>query len=132
MRYISDKVISFSIRVKGSTNNVRVSFLAVSTGGSSFVTNSVPLAEAMEKSKMYGSLYRRAPECVNENLKSKKQPSEKVASKKRYEDVKGVSSWQDAVTYLDERFGVEPNKLMTPESILQEAELKGIKFPDLG
>lgn len=131
MRYISDKVISFSIRIEGRADSVRVNFLATSTGGSSFVTNSVPLAKALEKSKMYGSLYRRAPECVNETLKSKKQPAEKGVSKKRYEDVKGVSSWQDAVTYLAEKYGVEPNKLMTPESILQEAESKGIKFPDL-
>lgn len=131
MRYISDKVISFSIRVKGSSNNVRVSFLSVSTGGSSFLTNSAPLVEAMEKSKMYGSLYRRAPECANETLK-KKEPSGKAASKKRYEDVKGVSSWPDAVSYLVEGYGIEPDKLMTPESILQAAESKGIKFPDLG
>lgn len=132
MRYVSDKVISFSIRVKGQENSVRVNFLACSNGGSSFSTDKPLLAEALERSPMYGKVYRRAHECQCEHTKpGRKTSPKKCDTEKRIKLVTGIAGWQDAVEYLVQNCGSDASKLNTPDAILSEAELKGVKFPDL-
>lgn len=126
MRYVSDQVISFSIKVKGKAESRRVSFTAQSTGGSSFTTDIPVLIEALESSTMFGSLYKRAPECSEAVIKKTK--TAKSAPKKKI--VEGISDWQDAIEYLI-KCGVEQNNLNSPTEILQEADKLGVEFPNL-
>lgn len=127
MRYVSDKVISFSMAVDGKDNCVRVSFTARSTGGSTFSTQYPALIEALEKSDMYGRLYRRAPECMCDC----KAKAEKSETKKRVTLIPHVADWQDAVEYLTGQCGSDANVLSTPDSILKEAARCNVKFPNL-
>lgn len=132
MRYVSDNVISFSIRVAGRTDSARVNFLPVSSGGSTFATDVKALIEALEKSNMFGKVYRRAPECEEEVLQKKEVKARKVKAAPKVVKVEEVKEWQDAVLYLVDNHGVRREKLVTPEQILKEAENAGIEFPNLG
>lgn len=124
MRYVSDNVISFSIRTKGTDSSKRVSFIPCSTGGSNFFTTCGTLIEAMEKSPMYGKVYRRAPECVDYAATGKKKSAKEEEKRKTV----SVGGWQDAAEYLSENFGVGMAKLNTPAKIAKEAEANGIEF----
>lgn len=126
MRYVSDQVISFSIKVKGKAESRRVSFIAQSTGGSSFTTDIPVLIEALESSTMFGSLYRRAPECAEVYIK--KLRVSKPTLKKRV--VEQVNDWQDAIDYLA-KYDIEQSCLNCPAKILEEAAKLGIEFPKL-
>lgn len=128
MRYISESSISFSIRVKGREDSVRVSFTPLSMGGSTYCTNSEAVMEALEKSPMYGKYYNRAPECMNDSIRPKKAAK---IPKKTVNEVSSVNGWQEAVEYLVENFGSNPGKIVTPEEILKEAEAKGVVFTQL-
>lgn len=130
MRYIAEKAISFSMMVKGRADSVRVSFTSLSTGGSTYSTEEENIIEAMEKSPMYGKFYHRAPECVNDSIKSKKT-TRAAAFKKKPVEVDSVENWQEAVEYLVEQCGSNGDKLFAPEDILREAESKGVSFPRL-
>ena len=130
MRYIAESSISFSIKVKGRNDSVRVSFLPLSTGGSTYSTDSNTIVEAMEASPMYGKFYQRAPECVNESVKTKRAVKQS-APRKRLTSVDTVESWQEAVEYLADNFGLNAGKLITPDDILREAEAKGVVFSKL-
>lgn len=127
---MSDKVISFSIRVKGQ-NDARVNFTACSNGGSTFSTDKPLLIEALEKSPMYGRVYRRAPEFECECRPGRKAPARKGDTEKRVKLVTGVTGWQDAAEYLVRYCGSDASKLNSPDAILSEANVKNIKFPDL-
>lgn len=126
MRYVSDQVISFSIKVKGKAESRRVSFIAQSTGGSSFTTDIPVLIEALESSTMFGSLYNRAPECAEVYIK--KIRDSKPTLKKRV--VEQVNDWQDAIDYLA-KYDIEHSCLNCPAKILEEAAKLGIEFPKL-
>lgn len=126
MRYVSDQVISFSIKVKGKSDSRRVSFTAQSTGGSSFTTDIPVLIEALESSTMFGSLYKRAPECSDAVIKKTK--TAKTAPKKKI--VEEVNDWQDAIDYLY-KYDIEHSCLNCPAKILEEAAKLGIEFPKL-
>lgn len=130
MRYVSENSISFSIKVKGRPDSVRVSFNSLSTGGSTYSTDSEGVIEAMEKSPMYGKFYQRAPECMNECVRSKRA-IKKAAPQNKQTMADSVESWQEAVEYLVEHFEMNAAKLTTPDDILREAEGKGVVFPKL-
>lgn len=129
MRYISSNVISFSMLVKDRKDSLRVNFLPVSTGGSSYSTDSEALIEALEKSPMFGNIYHRAPECVNETVGAKKKTKTSVKNKKI--EVAEVVSWQDAIEYLVNNHNADVGKMVTPDEILAEAELRNVEFPKL-
>lgn len=132
MRYVSDKVISFSIMTRGSENSARVNFTACSDGGSTFSTDKPKLIEALEHSKMYGTVYRRAPECECQCAKpGRKGMPKKCDTEKRIKLVPGVCGWQDAAEYLVNNCGSDAGKLNSPEAIMAEAMEKCVKFPDL-
>jgi hypothetical protein len=128
MRYISESSISFSIKIKGREDSVRVSFIPLSIGGSTYSTNSEAVMEALESSPMYGKFYNRAPECMFDSIHPKKTAK---ATKKSVKEVSSVNGWQEAVEYLVENFGSNPGKIVTPEEILKEAEAKGVVFTQL-
>lgn len=128
MRYISESSISFSIKIKGREDSVRVSFIPLSMGGSTYSTNSEAVMEALESSPMYGKFYNRAPECMFDSIRPKKTAK---VSKKSVKEVSSVNGWQEAVEYLVENFGSNPGKIVTPEEILKEAEAKGVVFTQL-
>lgn len=126
MRYVSNQVISFSIRVKGKNESRRVSFTSQSTGGSTFTTDIPVLIEALESSPMYNSLYYRAAECIGASIRNAK--TVKTAAKKKI--VEEVTDWQDAIEYLS-KFNVDCGSLSSPDKILEEAANLGIEFPNL-
>lgn len=129
MRYISDSVISFSIVPEGSKKSVRVSFTSHSNGGSTFSTESEALIKTLEKSDMFGRVYRRANECVG--IKVGVKPRTPKASAPVLKSVPEVTTWQEAVEYLVENEGVDAGLLKTPSSILKVATDKGLKFEKL-
>lgn len=129
MRYISDSVISFSIVPEGSSKSVRVSFSSHSNGGSTFSTESEPLIKAMEKSEMFGRIYRRASECVDVKVGVKARTPKAAAPVLK--SVPNVTTWQEAAEYLKENEGVDADLIKTPASILKAATDKGIKFEEL-
>ena len=129
MRYISNQSISFSICLNGKDNSVRVSFIPLSSGGSTYMTDNEALIAALEKSDMFNKVYRRAPECVNEEAKPKR--AAKKAAEKKLTQVAEVEGWQDAVEYLTDKCGSDASKLISPEAILNEAQAKGLAFPNL-
>lgn len=131
MRYVSDKVISFSIRVEGKAESVRVNFTARATGGSTFTTQYPALIEAMEKSSMYNKVYRRAPECVCMCGGKKKKKEQKSSDKDRITLVTHVQDWQDAIEYLTDTCKCDSANLSSPDDILSEAARCGVKFPNL-
>jgi len=129
MRYISDSVISFSIRLEGRDSSLRISFTPRTNGGSTYTTDSEVIINALEKSPMYGRSFRRAPECARIVLGEKK--AAKVEPKKKLKEVKEVSGWQDAAEYLIDNFGCNPGKLVTPDEILKEAASRNLSFVNL-
>lgn len=132
MRYVSDRVISFSIKVKGQEDSARVNFTACSNGGSTFSTQAPKLVEALEHSPMYGKVYRRAPECACDCSKpGRKAAPKKCDTEKRVKLVPGITGWQDAAEYLVNNCGSDAARLNSPDAILAEAAEKSVKFPDL-
>lgn len=128
MRYVSDNVISFTLKVKGREENPRISFTACSHGGSTYTTNIPCIIEAMESSKMFGSVYFRAPEC-KEVVVGKKKAVKKTQPK--IVEVPYIETWQDAIEYLTDKCGSDSSSLSSPERILKEAESKNVSFPNL-
>ena len=129
MRYISESSISFSLKVKGREDSIRVSFIPLSSGGSTYSTSEVAVMEALEKSPMYGKVYYRAPECMNDSFSLKKTRT--ASPKKKVIEVDSVNGWQEAVEYLVENFGSNTGKMVTPDEILKEAEARGVVFTRL-
>lgn len=120
MRYISDKVISFSVMVNGTDKRIR--FTPMMGGGSIYITDSAAEIEALEKNSAYrNGIFRRAP---GETVKVEKGKKNKPVP------VKGISSWQDAREYLVSELGCT-GELNTPEEISAEAGARGVSFPDL-
>ena len=131
MRYISPSVISFSLRLKGREDSVRVDFTPLTAGGSTYSTDEQRVIEALEKSPMFGKFYKRAPECVNEDVKPTKKSARKNAATPKKTEVTEVNGWQDAVEYLVNYHGCDASKLTSPATITAEAEKVGVTFPNL-
>lgn len=131
MRYISPSVISFSLRLKGREDSVRVDFTPLTAGGSTYSTDEQRVIEALEKSPMFGKFYNRAPECVNEDVKPTKKSARKSAAAPKNTEVTEVNGWQDAVEYLVNHHGCDASKLTSPATITAEAEKVGVTFPNL-
>lgn len=131
MRYISPSVISFSLRLKGREDSVRVDFTPLTSGGSTYSTDEQRVIEALEKSPMFGKFYKRAPECVNEDVKPTKKSARKSAAAPKKTEVTEVNGWQDAVEYLVNHHGCDASKLTSPATITAEAEKLGVTFPNL-
>lgn len=131
MRYISPSVISFSLRLKGREDSVRVDFTPLTAGGSTYSTDEQRVIEALEKSPMFGKFYKRAPECVNEDVKPTKKSARKSATAPNKTEVTEVNGWQDAVEYLVNHHGCDASKLTSPATITAEAEKVGVIFPNL-
>lgn len=131
MRYISPSVISFSLRLKGREDSVRVDFTPLTAGGSTYSTDEQRVIEALEKSPMFGKFYNRAPECANEDVKPTKKATRKSAATPKKTEVTEVNGWQDAVEYLVNHHGCDASKLTSPATITAEAEKLGVTFPNL-
>lgn len=131
MRYISPSVISFSLRLKGREDSVRVDFTPLTAGGSTYSTDEQRVIEALEKSPMFGKFYKRAPECVNEDVKPTKKGARKSSTAPKKTEVTEVNGWQDAVEYLVNYHGCDASKLTSPATITAEAEKVGVTFPNL-
>ena len=82
MRYISEDAISFSIRIEGRENSLRVNFSPVSSGGSTYSTSIPAAIKALESSKMFGKVYFRAPECVGVTEEQPKKTAKKRVTRK--------------------------------------------------
>lgn len=123
MRYVSDRIISFSLSVGGKDK--RICFTACMGSGSMYVATSEAEIKALESSPMYGKVYRRA---IGQDIVPKAKP---VRTKPKAKDVEGISSWQEAVEYLATHCGSDVESLTTPDEILAEAAKKGIRFTNL-
>lgn len=131
MRYISDRVISFSLAVNGVDRRIR--FIPLTKGGSIYITDNKDEMKELEKSKMYGSVYKRSEMQTEEdcdNINSRKR--RKTSGKQKIQSVNGVDSWQEAIEYMVDKHGADRNVMSTPEEILREAERLNLCFPNIG
>lgn len=123
MRYISDRVISFSLSINGTDKRFR--FTPVMNCGSIYVTSSKDEIKALEKSPMFNTVYKR--------VESQGEVSEGRTrkSKKEIISVDNVTSWQEAKEYLVENFDIDSKEINTPESIQKCAAENNLVFPNL-
>lgn len=131
MRYISDRVISFSLAVNGVDRRIR--FIPLTKGGSIYITDNKDEMKELEKSTMYGSVYKRSEMQTEEdcdNINSRKR--RKASGKQKIQSVNGVDSWQEAIEYMVDKHGADRNVMSTPEEILKEAERLNLCFPNIG
>ena len=131
MRYISDRVISFSLAVNGVDRRIR--FIPLTKGGSIYITDNKDEMKELEKSTMYGSVYKRSEmqaekDCDNINSGKRR----KTSGKQKIQSVNGVDSWQEAIEYMVDKHGADRNVMSTPEEILKEAERLNLCFPNIG
>lgn len=131
MRYVSERVISFSLTVNGVDRRIR--FIPLTKGGSIYITDNKDEMKELEKSKMYGSVYKRLEMQTEEdcdNINSRKR--RKISGKQKIQSVNGVDSWQEAIEYMVDKHGIDRNGMTTPEEILKEAERLNLCFPNIG
>lgn len=122
MRYISSKVISFSLPINGTSK--RFDFSVKTDGGSIYVTDNADDIKALESSDMYkNGVYKRA--AGEKPPKASKTPGVKVTN------VDTVTSLQDAIEYLVTNFGVDVASLATPDDIAKSAAANNISFPNM-
>lgn len=119
MLYISDKVISFSLPVKGKSRRFR--FEARTKGGSYFVATSESDIKALESSDMFGRVYKRG----------EAEAAPKRVRKPKLKEVANVLSWQDAQEYLITNYGYSAAEVQTPDGINAAAQEKNLVFPNL-
>ena len=126
MKYISDRVISFSLIIGNADKRIR--FIPCMMGGSMYITDDEDEIKALEGSGMYGRVYRRDPNCTQGQDKPTGGKPQKAAKKAK--EVPGVETWQEAIEYLTEKCGSTAS-LTTPDEILTEAAAQGIVFPNI-
>ena len=140
MRYVSDRVISFSLMI----NNIdrRIQFIPVTRGGSIYVTDNKEEIEALENSPMFGNVYVRSEE--QECSKAEEQDCSKAEDGKsksgrktgnrfkKEQPVKGVDTWQGAIEYMVDQCGSDREAMTTPDEILKEAQRLNLSFPNIG
>lgn len=86
-----------------------------------FTTNDEKLQEAIEKDSSFGKkikLYYQSEEV-------KSEPIRELIS------IEGISNWQEAASYLKEKFSISGLFLRGYQSVIKQAEEHGIYFPDL-
>ena len=120
MRYISDRVISFSLPING--NDKRFRFTPVMNRGSIYVTNSKDEIVALEKSPMFNTIYKRVE---SQSISSEESSEIELTS------VGSVTNWQEAKDYLKENFKIDARTINTPESIQKCATANNVVFPNL-
>lgn len=120
MRFVSDKVVSFSLPVRGV--DVRFSFRPVSRGGSVYITTDPGEVEALLGSGMYGRVYTAV------GLPEKKSEEKKADVPVVVGKDAGVENWQDAAEWLVKNKGVERKFLKTPDAIAAKGREAGVEF----
>lgn len=132
MRYVSDRVISFSLTI----NNIdrRIRFIPVTRGGSIYVTDNKEEIEALENSPMFGNVYSRSEEQdCGKAEDGKGKPGRKTGNRfKKEQPVKGVDTWQGAIEYMVDQCGSDREAMTTPDEILKEAQRLNLSFPNIG
>ena len=93
MKYISDRVISFSLIIGNADK--RICFIPCMMGGSMYITDDEDEIKALEGSGMYGRVYRRDPNCTQGQDKPTGGKPQKAAKKAK--EVPGVETWQEAI-----------------------------------
>ena len=132
MRYVSDRVISFSLMI----NNIdrRIRFIPVTRGGSIYVTDNKEEIEALENSPMFGNVYTRSEEQDCSKAEDGKSKSGRKTGNrfKKEQPVKGVDTWQGAIEYMVDQCGSDREAMTTPDEILKEAQRLNLSFPNIG
>ena len=121
MKYISDSILAFSLKVGKSVRRIR--FIPFNRGGSYYLTNDSAEITALEKSAGFNKMFRKSPDCATQ------APAEDL--KKDLVMVGEVTNYQDAITYLSKKFASDKSQLKTPDAILKEAEKHKVSFPNL-
>jgi len=125
MRYISQRIISFSVNIGGKSK--RVSFTPKMDGGSLYLTKDLNEIKAIEATDMFknGVFSRAAGQ--DDPVKDRKVIDPIIISLK---GIKTIKTLQDAVEYLV-NLGVDATSLTTPDEIVKAATEKGVSFPNM-
>lgn len=132
MRYISSKIISFSLLINGTSK--RFDFNAKTDGGSIYVTDHTDEIKALEASEMYKNGLYKCAAGENPPKAYKAEEGKKGNKGKKGKDVvsiDAVTSLQDAVEYLVSNFDVDASSLTTPDDIAKSAAANNVSFPNM-
>lgn len=119
MKYFSDSILAFTLRIGKQKKRVR--FIPMTGGGSYYVTHDRKEAKALEAMPCFGSRF----------IQIEAEPAPVKAAKVDLEKVAGVKTYQEAIDYLEKRFGSDRSLLNSPSQILEEAEKKQVVFTDM-
>jgi len=126
MRYISQRIISFSVNIDGKSK--RISFTPKMDGGSLYLSKDLKEIKAIESTDMFkNGVFSRAAGQDNP-VKEKKVVDPATPSPK---EIKSIKTFQDGVDYLVKRFKVNAEDIASPDDVIKIANEKGICFPNM-
>lgn len=121
MKYFSDSVLSFNLKVRDRYRRIR--FIPMTRNGSYYIPRDKDEANALESMDCYGSRFIK--------IESDLVPDKKSRTKD-LTPVEDIRSFQEAIDYLEKTFGSDISGLISPESIQREARKNGVVFPNIG
>lgn len=121
MKYFSDSVLSFNLKVRDRYRRIR--FIPMTRNGSYYIPRDKDEAKALESMDCYGSRFIK--------IESDPVPDKKSRTKD-LTPVGEIRSFQEAIDYLEKTFGSDISGLISPESIQREARKNGVVFPNMG
>lgn len=119
--YCSSSEICINVRVGG--NNIHLSFIPLTLGGSTFTTSDVNIQKAIEQHRFFGKRVK----LMSENDESHAGESHTMPDKREKDkpEVLHFSSMADAKEYCADTFGISRTMLRSSAQIIQLAAEKG-------
>ena len=119
--YCSSSEISINVRV--GDNNIHLSFIPLTLGGSTFTTSDVIMQKAIEQHRLFGKRVKlMATEDESHEGKSHTMTDKREKDKP---EVLHFSSMADAKEYCADTFGISRTMLRSSAQIIQLAAEKG-------
>lgn len=122
--YRSNSIVHIGV-VKPNGDRVRVSFDALTGGGSLYSTVDKGIQYGLEHHVGYGKIFRLDETVVEEQTLS---PAVQIEEEESKTIAVNVTNLDDAKEYLVEKFGLSRTKLRSKAAILEAAEVNGVEF----
>jgi hypothetical protein len=121
-KYHSHTILSFSVLIDGRRK--RVAFSPLTNGGSAYTAKDEKEAAILEGLDSFGKTFVRT-DAEEKTVKPKKTVKPAVVA------APDITSWQEAVKYLEAGYGFKKVRLNTPDKILAVAAECGVSFPNI-
>jgi hypothetical protein len=134
-KYYSETILSFSILIDGRRK--RVVFSPLTNGGSVYITDNKAERAILEKLEGFGKTFvsmdkagdAALPADEPNSAEKKDEPNSAAEKKPVAVEEHGVTTWQEAASYLVTNYGLKKAGLRTPDKILEAAAKVGVSFP---